>query len=94
MLNRAGKLNEFEAIGLLHFHKGIWPSHVAEFPFQKLMHIWKDTFLYKKKADILMLKVIVKNLYYGFCTTTQYFFIPDSWDVGEEWNQGDIIEIF
>ena len=30
-------LNKFGVIGLLHFHKGILPSHVTEFPFQKVM---------------------------------------------------------
>ena len=35
------ELNKSEVIGLLHFHKGIWLSHVAEFPFQKLMQVCK-----------------------------------------------------
>ena len=26
-------------IGLLHFHKGILPFHVAKFPFQKIQYV-------------------------------------------------------
>ena len=33
------ELNKFEVIGLLHFHKGILPSHVAKFPFQKVQYV-------------------------------------------------------
>ena len=48
-------------------------SHMAEFPFQKIVHAWKNTFLYK-----------TKRLYCCFCTNTQYYFILDYRDVGEE----------
>ena len=30
---------KFEVIGQLLFHKGILPSHVAKFPFQKLQYV-------------------------------------------------------
>ena len=31
-------IDKFGVIGLLHFHKGILPSHEAEFLFQKLQY--------------------------------------------------------
>ena len=37
------ELNKFGVIGLLHFNKGILLSHVAEFPFQKLQYVKKDS---------------------------------------------------
>ena len=60
-------LSKFGTIGLLHFHKGISPSHVAEFPFQKRTYVYKDTiFVSEKKTDILILKVTTKNLFFRF----------------------------
>ena len=54
------ELNQLGVIGLLNFHKRIFPSHVAEFLFQKLQYV---IFSCKRKnTDILILKMMRKNL--------------------------------
>ena len=65
------ELNKFGVRGLLHFHKGILLSRVAEFPFEKRQHVQKDEVsCIRKKIVILILKVMIKNLYCCFCTKT------------------------
>ena len=62
----------------------------------------------ENKTDVLILKVMIKNLCHCFCTKTQYSFTLDYRGVGEKvckgegvaverglnkWNQGKVIEI-
>ena len=46
------ELNKFEVIGPVHFHKGILPSHVAEFLSKNFSIFRKVHFLYKRKKLI------------------------------------------
>ena len=45
------ELNKFRVIELLHFHKGILQSNVAEFTFKKLPCVLKDTFYCIRQKD-------------------------------------------
>ena len=45
------ELNKFKVTGLLHFHKGILQSNVAEFTFKKLQCVLKDTFYCIRQKD-------------------------------------------
>ena len=53
------ELSKFGFIGLLHFYKGILPSHMAEFSFNNL-RIFRRTHFFCKKTDILILKVTIR----------------------------------
>ena len=65
--------DKFGVIGLLHFQKGIWPSQVAQFPFQEYILFRRIGFFILENYDILILKVVMKNLYcFFFCTKTQH----------------------
>ena len=53
-------------------------------PFKNSGMLEKYLSLYKRKRLILILKVAIKNLCSGTSRKTQYYFILDYRDVGEE----------
>ena len=75
-------VKQFGVVGLLQLW--ILPSHVVECPFQKFRYVRKYLSLYKRKRLILILKVAIKNLCSCTSRKTQYYFILDYRDVGEE----------
>ena len=83
------ELNKNGVIGLLHLHKGIRPSHMAPFPFQKCMYVSKNTlFVQQRKIHTLILKMMIKNICCFFCTKTQYSFTFDYRGVGKRCEGG------
>ena len=59
------ELNKFRVIGQLHFQKRISPSHVSEFPFQKLQYVQKHRVFFIKPQYSFILKQdrLIKALY-------------------------------
>ena len=98
------EFNKLGVIGLLHFHKEILQNHVAEIPFQKLQYVQQYMFfVYEKKTDILILKMMINNLCHWSNQKTQYSLIINYRGAGEEvwvergekgfskWNQGKLM---
>ena len=86
-------LNKFEVTGLLHFHKGLLLSHVAECVFQILFCVkekdrYIDTKSYDKESIVLLLH---KNtvLFYPNYRFVEKKVIKRM----HQGNQGEIIEI-
>ena len=58
------ELKKFGVVELVHFHKGILTSHVAELPFQKI-YICLEGYIFfvkEERTDIFTLQVTIKNL--------------------------------
>ena len=82
------ELNKFEIVGLLHFQKGILPSHVAKFLFQKKGYI----FCFVREYIIYYVLYIYIYMYHFYIDTksdnklstkNEYTFILDYSGVGK-----------
>ena len=93
-------VNKFGVIGLLQFHQIILPSHMGEFPFQKLQYVQKDTFFFLYERKIWYIDTKNNDEECCFWTKTQYSFILNYRSFGKggnegslsKWNSGKIIE--
>ena len=82
-------LNKFGVIGKLHFHKRMLPFHNFSifricFLYKKDLYIENIKTYIQKKAYILIVKVMIKDLQCCLCNKTQYSFILNYRGVVEE----------